>query len=479
MKYIRKSFLCSLLLVLSISFCMTIKATMFSVSGNASQVEPGDSFQVYVSDNVVGYFSVTVSNGTASTGSFYINNIGDGASFTVTAGSAGKTVVTVTGLSISDSEYNTSEGQTAQYSVNVIAPQTNVGGNSGNSGSSSNTQTPTQNETPNTEKPKEEAPKNSDSSLSALSIKEGKLSPDFKAGTISYKVTVAEGTTKVNVSAKANNSKSNVTGDGEISVKAGNNKVKVTCTAEDGSTSVYTIDVYVEEKPVTTMELGGKTLNVFENIQGANLDNKAFTKTTVKISGKDIPAWKSEAQNVTLLYLNGEDGDDFYIYDEAEQKVTSIYRPVGVLGKNLIMINVPDELQTRNGMKFTTVEIDKIKFPGWTFEDKAFENYALIYVMDGQGNYAYYQYDKSEQTLQRFSGAAAITQEKYDAYVKDKKDKEQLLMYIIYGLGAGCVILAGLAGYFFFHKKPKQPKHKKIDIEKEDYEERFHIEKDQ
>lgn len=462
------SVICMMLLTFTLcGLPVSIFAAGLSVSASASTIYVGDSVTFTINASGAGY--VTVSG--AANDTVWLEN--SSKSYTVTASSPGSITLSASGV-LADFETEKDVQVNDSATVTVVSRPVANNPSGGGSSSSQQTQTPSQNETP-----KEEAPKNSDSSLSALSIKEGKLSPDFKAGTTSYKVTVAEGTTKVNVSAKANNSKSNVTGDGEISVKAGNNKVKVTCTAEDGSTSVYTIDVYVEEKPVTTMELGGKTLNVFENIQGANLDNKAFTKTTVKISGKDIPAWKSEAQNVTLLYLNGEDGDDFYIYDEAEQKVTSIYRPVGVLGKNLIMINVPDELQTRNGMKFTTVEIDKIKFPGWTFEVKAFENYALIYVMDGQGNYAYYQYDKSEQTLQKFSGAAAITQEKYDAYVKDKKDKEQLLMYIIYGLGAGCVILAGLAGYFFFHKKPKQPKHKKIDIEKEDYEERFHIEKDQ
>lgn len=454
----------------------TIVAGSFSVSQSTSTVSPGGTFTVTVNISGSGMIYFSGSNASVSESSTYCDG---SCSITATAHSVGTASVTVT-----TGEKDT-ENEVADYAdnrpiegsktvtVNVIDFNTSQGGNSngGNSGNSTQTQTP---QTPE----KEEDPKSSDSSLASLSIKEGKLSPEFKAGTTSYKVSLAEGTTSVNVSAKANDAKASVSGTGEVKVKAGSNKVSLTVTAEDGSTTVYTITADVKEKAVTTMELNGKSLNVYQNPQGASLDNNAFEKTTVKINDSEVPAWKSEAQKLTLLYLDGEDGNDFYIYDEASKKVTSIYRPVGILGKNIVMIDVPENLQKRDGMKFTSVEIDKVTFPGWTFEDSAFENYALIYVMDGQGKHVYYQYDKSENTLQLFSGAAAITQEKYEDYVKEKEDKEQTLMYVIYGLTAGCVVLLGLAGFFFIRRKPSVPKHRKVDIEKEDYENRFHIEKE-
>ena len=287
-----------------------------------------------------------------------------------------------------------------------------------------------------------------------------------------------EGTKSINVSAKAKDGKASVSGTGKIEVKDGDNVINVTVTAEDGSTTVYTIKAYVQEKAVATLTMGDKKLNVFTNVKGAAIDNKAFEKTKIKINNTEVPAWKSEAQNITLLYLNGDDGNNFYIYDEKTQKVTSIYKPVGVLGQNLIIVNVPANLQTRSNMKFTTIEVDKVKFPGWTFEDESFKDFAIIYALDQNGKEVYYQYDSKEKTLQRFSNAAAISQEKYDAYVKEKENKEQTLMYVIYGLGAGCVVCLGLAGYFFFHGRKPKVKYKKVDIEKEDYENRFHIEKE-
>lgn len=466
------SVLCMIVLaVTALGLPVNVFAAGLSVSASAGTVYVGDSVTFTVSASN-GAGNVTVSG--AVSDSVWLDN--GSQTYTVTASSVGTITVSASGtLADYDTEKDVSVSDSATVTV-IERPVNNGGGNSGNSSSNSSSQT----QTPQTQTPeKKEDPKNSDSSLASLGIKEGTFSPEFKAGTTSYKVSLAEGTTSVNVSAKANDSKASVSGTGEIKVKAGSNKVSVTCTAEDGSTSVYTIEVNVQEKAVATMELNGKSLNVYQNPQGANLDNKAFEKTTVKINNTEVPAWKSEAQNLTLLYLSGETGDDFYIYDEASDKVTSIYRPVGILGKNIVMIDVPENLQTRKGMKFTAVEIDKVEFPGWTFEDSAFENYALIYVMDGQGKHVYYQYDKSENTLQLFSGAAAITQEKYEAYVKEKEEKEQMLMYVIYGLGAGCVVLLGLAGFFFVRRKPSMPKHRRVEIEKEDYENRFHIEKDE
>ncbi|MCB6603843.1 hypothetical protein LI129_23865, partial [Erysipelatoclostridium ramosum] len=72
--------------------------------------------------------------------------------------------------------------------------------------------------------------------------------------------------------------------------------------------------------------------------------------------------------------------------------------PMALLGNNVFIVDVPKNLQTREGMTFTTVKIDKYELNGWTFKDAAFENYALLYVMDEKGNMVYYQYEATEKT---------------------------------------------------------------------------------
>ena len=449
----------------------------------ADSVSPGDTFNVNIAcGDVEGSVQAQASNASISSAGNWCER-GKSVPVTAVAGSAGTATISIVGV---DATGNVSTANPVDYSgrtigsasVNVSSPAPSGGGSS-NSGSTNTQPEQPKQETPK-EEPKEEPKetKSSDSALASLGVSEGKLSPEFKASTTSYTLNLPEGTKSINVSAKAKDGKASVSGSGKVEVKEGDNAINVTVTAEDGSTTVYTIKAFVQEKAVATLTMGDKKLNVFKNVKGAAIDNKAFEKTKIKINNTEVPAWKSEALNMTLLYLNGEDGNNFYIYDEKAQKVTSIYKPVGVLGQNLVIVDVPSNLQTRSNMKFTTIEVDKVKFPGWTFEDEAFKDYAIIYALDQNGKEVYYQYDSKEKTLQRFSNAAAISQEKYDAYVKEKEDKEQTLMYVIYGLGAGCVVCLGLAAYFFFHTRKPKVKYKKVDIEKEDYENRFHIEKE-
>lgn len=457
-------------------FCFNvtnIKAASASISGGGT-VYVGDTVSVTISVSGVKSYTYLVANSgnltlmSGNTEPMGFSDESNTLTYKVTA--TGTATVSFSGQ-VSDGVDDKPVSGSVVF--NVISP-------SNDNGSGSSSSTNTQPEQPKQETPKEEPKetKSSDSSLVSLGVSEGKLSPEFKAGTTSYKLNLPEGTKSINVSAKAKDEKASVSGTGKIEVKDGDNAINVTVTAEDGSTTVYTIKAYVQEKAVATLTMGDKKLNVFTNVKGAAIDNKAFEKTKIKINNTEVPAWKSEAQNITLLYLNGDDGNNFYIYDEKTQKVTSIYKPVGVLGQNLIIVNVPANLQTRSNMKFTAIEVDKVKFPGWTFDDESFKDFAIIYALDQNGKEVYYQYDSKEKTLQRFSNAAAISQEKYDAYVKEKENKEQTLMYVIYGLGAGCVVCLGLAGYFFFHGRKPKVKYKKVDIEKEDYENRFHIEKE-
>lgn len=455
--------LCVAIMAGCLSFTKSsLYAGSFSVGASPSTVEPGGSFTVNVSLNGAGQFSFSGNNASVSSSSIWCDT---SCSITATAGSSGTASVTVTAQDATATDESPITGsQTA--SVNIASPQPSTPSGGGQEA----TQTP---QTPQKD-PTPAEKKNTDSSLAALSISAGKLSPDFKASTTAYKVDLEAGVSEINVSAKANDSKASVSGTGKISLDPGENSIKVVCTAEDGSATTYTINAYVNEKPVTTLGYNGKEIGILKNVKDAPALSKAFSETTVKINDIEVPAWKNEEMKLTLLYVKDENGKNFYIYDEEGKKITSIYRPISLVGLNLIQIDVPEDLQKKAGMEFTTVEIDKQKLPGWTFTDKAFENYAIIYMMDEGGQKQYYQYEKTQNRLQLYSGAAAITQENYEAFVKEKKDKEQTLLYVIYGLSAGLVVSLGLAGYFFFKKKTGGSKGSgRIRIEKENYEDRF------
>ncbi len=87
----------------------------------------------------------------------------------------------------------------------------------------------------------------SDSKLKDLTIG-GTTIKDFSPTKTTYTINVDKDTTSLNIAGIANSSKSTVAVSGGTNLKEGNNVATVTVTAEDGSKSVYTINIV---KPVT------------------------------------------------------------------------------------------------------------------------------------------------------------------------------------------------------------------------------------
>ena len=393
-----------------------------SVSASAGSVYVGDSVTFTVSaSNSAG--NVNISG--AVNDSIWLDNSSQ--SYTVKATSAGTIGINVSGVLAS---YDTGLDQNVSGSsyVTVMNRPTSSGGNQNNT-----------NQNVVKDEPKEEVKKNTDSALASLSVSQGKLSPNFASGTTSYKATLPSTASSIKISASARDAKASVSGAGTRELEPGNNKLSVVCSAEDGSSTTYTINVYVDEKPLTYMTYNGVKFGVSaHNGKGGKL-SKAFDETKIKVDGIEIPAWKNNALNITLVYLQSEGTEGYYIYDETKQEVVSVYEPMAVLGQNIVRIDVPENLQKREGMNFTKVKVDGKEFTGWTFDDKNLENYALIYVMNDAGKYVYYQYEKTQNTLQLYSGSAPLSQE---AFVKYKEDMEKKLdnsqmWNVIFGIAAG------------------------------------------
>ena len=93
-----------------------------------------------------------------------------------------------------------------------------------------------------------EPAKDNNSKLKSLSVDGYSISPSFSAGTKSYSVTVPEGTTSVKVNATADSSKATVSGTGTVSLSGDKTTHTVKVTAEDGSSTSYTITINREKK---------------------------------------------------------------------------------------------------------------------------------------------------------------------------------------------------------------------------------------
>lgn len=423
-------------LMLFLGMSVKIHASTF----NMSALNNGDgTTTVTVSGNVVGGIQVTVGGITQNV---YINDIGGSASAKFKTG-AGTFDVYATAISLSDANYNLVGGE-ASTTVTVTVPQTTTpnNGNSSNTGGST-TQTPTNQNNTNEENKKEEKELSNNANLSSLSVSNGTLSPKFSASKTQYTVNLTGVVSKIKVSAKAADSKASVYGTGEQSVKAGKNTLTVSVVAENGTQKDYVITVNVDETPLVYTSYNGVKLGFVRSLDGVDKPGKSFEETTLKIDGKEVSAWKSNLMNKTIVYLQNDETKEknYYLYNTETNTVESKVQPMALLGNNVFVMDIPENLQKREGMTFTKVTIDKYELDGWKFNDKAFENYALIYVMNEKGEMVYYQYESTENTLQLYSDAASITQEAYDTYKTDMDNKVKTYTWIMYGLGAGCAIL--------------------------------------
>ncbi len=82
--------------------------------------------------------------------------------------------------------------------------------------------------------------KSNDNSLKSLTVGKYDLVPAFNSDKLSYKV-MADDIAKINVSAVANNSNATITGTGDVSLKYGDNTIKVVVKSETGESRTYKI----------------------------------------------------------------------------------------------------------------------------------------------------------------------------------------------------------------------------------------------
>ena len=217
------------------------------------------------------------------------------------------------------------------------------------------------------------------------------------------------------ITAEANDAAASVSGAGEVELEQGENEIRITVTAEDGTTKTYTINAYVEEAPDVFLEYDGKPLGIVKNTDRVTKPGDAFEEVTLTIDGKEVTGWTNNIMNVTVLCMIDEESGEkgFYLYDSEQQALTSSFRPMTLLGNRLFVVDIAEDLQKREGMTFTTVTVDEQELPGWRYDESGFDNYSLIYVMNEQGEMQYYQYEASQNTLQLYSNAAPVSTETY------------------------------------------------------------------
>lgn len=331
--------------------------------------------------------------------------------------------------------------------------------------------------------------KSSDNSLKSLTISPGTLSPSFKYSTTKYTATVASNVTSVAVDAQVSNSKATVESvTGNTDLKVGENTIKITVKAENGTIAVYTITVTrsagtaenpgetptppTEEPEDKDIVIDGVSYIVSDKLPEQALPEE-FTKGSVTYNGKEVEAYSFPYQNLRLLYLTPSESSSaasgFYFYNE-EQKQFFPYINITV-GQIYILVLptsyntglLPDGYQeTEVTMGSHTVSAYQLATASAAAEDtdsqKANEFY-LIYGVDKDGTPGWYQYDAGNMSAQRFNeaayaagaGASKDASKYIDAYngLLDKynleKNRDRIIMAaLIFALAVAIIVIVNI-----------------------------------
>ncbi|MCR5215617.1 MAG: cadherin-like beta sandwich domain-containing protein [Lachnospiraceae bacterium] len=272
--------------------------------------------------------------------------------------------------------------------------------------------------------------KNAD--LSALSVSPGTLTPAFNKDTTTYNITLDKFVEALTVSATAADSKATIKLSG-TKMDPGANTTKVTVTAENGDTKVYTIYTQIndaslattaaakEEKTEEAIEVGGEIYVLLSEFDEKLLPD-GYTYDEYKYNKKKIHVGQGATDDdVLFCVVNGvdtsENPEKIFICYNPQNGSFSYMNKVAVKGASY-EIAEPEESDIAllpEGFMASEYTIDHNSYPVYIDGESGASAYVLLLVAQKDGNRTWYQYDVNEKTMQKaflngFTAEEAVTE---------------------------------------------------------------------
>lgn len=302
-----------------------------------------------------------------------------------------------------------------------------------------------------------EASYSKNNNLKSLSIDGIKLSPSFNKNTTTYKVTANANTTKVKINGKVEDSKSRVSGLGTHKVSEGENKIKVTVTAQNGSTKTYTIIVNVTDPNPINVTIDNQNYTVVKRESNLDMPN-GFEKTTVTINDQKIPGFYNETTKYTLVGLKDQEGDiELYKYDNVTNTYSK-YISIDLEKMQIIPLSIDKEFNkdfTKTNIIVDEVEIEALR--------KNESDFYIIHAVDfTTGNDDYYLYDSVTNTMIRYSEEKVKVIDNSSKYLNQISNYKKMILL----LGVETVIIIVVLIAILFSKIRKNKRKRKYLQEK-------------
>lgn len=435
------------------SIDLPIQAAGASVSVSAGQVYVGDSVTFTVSATGAGYVNIS---GAVNTSVWLENN---SQSFTVSASSPGSLSVSISGV-LADFTTEQDVPVSGSAVVQVISrpqeqpvqPETPVQPTPETTPEQAPSQyQPTQEEQEKQEEKNEEEKKKQENSdvnlrLESLSVSKGTLSPDFDPDHYTYDVTVDSSVKSIEIDAKAQDESVNIDGLGKKTLDQEASTFEI-ITSFEGQTSTYTLTVHKRQRGLIVKNKKGEE---FEIVNEASILD-GFEEHRFMIEDQEVFGLSSSSKNILLVScLNEKQEKNYYIYNEDKNLIESIYIPVTLFLKNYAVVDIKEDEELNTGFKEADIEIDSQVLPGYEFESKDFKNYAILYLMDENGESNFYQFERSENTLQKYSMQAPITIKRYESLLERQNMDHKIMIGM---LVVDVLLVIGLIVLLVLYKK--------------------------
>lgn len=286
--------------------------------------------------------------------------------------------------------------------------------------------------------------------LKSLGIDGFDITPSFDKEVSEYSAEVPNGTEKVTIKAEKDNSYAKVSGDGEVSVTEGANKIEVKVTAENGNERVYVINITVKELDPIEVTIDKKKYTIIRK-EGVLEEIDNYEKSTVKIGNEDVLCYKNKVTKSVLVGIKDSDGKaSYYVYNEKDNSYTK-YNGIHIGNIYLSILDMPKD-KIPSGYTKKVFEYENEKLTGYV--SNASSSFYLIYGQNEiTGKNGVYVFDKEEASLSRYND---------DLVVVYKNKADSYFLYFLITLGVLAIFSITFAIILIKGKNNKHKiKHKK------------------